>query len=263
MEPDINVIGVYQIEQKSDVHLIELIINSSPSDIDVSSFTQKDEKIPEDNWQAAFYEYYLNEEGTEVIGDNLNYKSIKDEKTRMTFFMYFLDFDKPLLSQFGEISLPEPTALPERLKNIIEIDFEEESDSKEQCQQLFLEIMSKVKNNLAKGNDFYPIGEVVENNGDLIQTETDYENEISDFEIVRNNIIKEHKKLAENNKIIASGIAWKDESTTSENAFGKIIITIEHKDGYSFVFEYPIKKGLFNKIKLGKVSQKEGSHDIF
>lgn len=120
-----NVVGVYETVNNPDIYLIELEIDASPSYIDVSSFTQRDDDLPEDEWQAAFDEYYLNEEGTEVIGDFLNYESLKGEKTRLVFSMYFVDTDKPLLSQFGEILLPNPSALPERLSEIIEIDDED------------------------------------------------------------------------------------------------------------------------------------------
>lgn len=37
--------------------------------------------------------------------------------------MYFIDFNKPLLSQYGEILLPEqPSLIPDRLSKIIEFE---------------------------------------------------------------------------------------------------------------------------------------------
>jgi hypothetical protein len=115
----VQLLGVYKINGTSDVHLIELIINTSPTDVDVSSFTQKDDKLPKDSWQMAYDEHYLNEDGSEVIGTFIEQDSLIGDKTRVAFYMYFIDFRKPLLSQYGEIWLPQPSPMPERLSKII------------------------------------------------------------------------------------------------------------------------------------------------
>jgi len=115
----VQLLGVYKINGTSDVHLIELNINTSPTDVDVSSFTQKDDKLSKDSWQAAYDEHYLNEDGTEVIGTFIEQDSLIGVKTRIAFYMNFIDFCKPLLSQYGEITLPEPSSMPERLSKII------------------------------------------------------------------------------------------------------------------------------------------------
>ena len=115
-------LGVYQVKGASDVHLFELCINTSPKDVDVSSFTQKDDTLPRDSWQAAYNEHFLNEDGTAVIGTFLEQGSLTGAKTRIVFFMYFVDFNKPLLSQYGEIALPEPSPMPDRLSKIIEFE---------------------------------------------------------------------------------------------------------------------------------------------
>ena len=105
-------LGVYTIKGVSDIHLLELNINSSPTNVDVSSFTQKDDKLPKDSWQTAYDEHFLNDDGTEVIGTFLEHDSLNGNKTRIAFFMYFIDFNKPLLSQYGEIQLSKATPYP-------------------------------------------------------------------------------------------------------------------------------------------------------
>jgi hypothetical protein len=117
--PIIEILGVYKINGTSDVHLIELNINISPSDLDVSSFTQKDDNLSKDSWQTAYDEHFLNEDGTQVIGTFIEQDSLIGDKTRMAFFMYYIDFSKPLLSQYGELLLPEPSPMPERLSGVI------------------------------------------------------------------------------------------------------------------------------------------------
>ena len=115
----VQLLGVYKIKGTSDIHLLELNINTSLADVDVSSFTQEDDTLPKDSWRTAYNEHFLNDDGTEVIGSFLEQNSLAGEKTRIAFFMYFIDFNKPLLSQYGEIPLPKPSPIPDRLSKII------------------------------------------------------------------------------------------------------------------------------------------------
>jgi hypothetical protein len=122
LNPIAQLLGVYKIKGNSEVHLFELYINTSPKNVDVSSFTQKDDTLPKNSWQTAYDEHFLNEDGTKVIGSFLEQDSLTGLETRIVFFMYFVDFHKPLLSQYGEILLTEPSLLPNRLLEIIEFE---------------------------------------------------------------------------------------------------------------------------------------------
>jgi hypothetical protein len=117
----IDLIGVYELNKMSDVHLVEIVINQSLINIDVSSFTQENDVLPKNEWQTAYDEHFLNNEGTVVVGrfgDQQSLSMFTD--TRIAFFMYCIDFNKPLLTQYGNVSLIKPTRIPERLINIIE-----------------------------------------------------------------------------------------------------------------------------------------------
>lgn len=120
--PIAQLLGVYRIGGTSDVHLFELFIHSAPKDVNLSSFTQKDESLPPDSWQVAYDEHFLNEEGASVIGTFLEQSRLTGSETRLTFFLYFVDFNKPLSSQYGDLVLPTPSPLPERLAKIIEFE---------------------------------------------------------------------------------------------------------------------------------------------
>ena len=115
----IQLIGVYKTNETSNIYLLEFIINSSPIDVDVSSFVQKDDTISKESWQTAYDEHFLNDDGTKVIGTFLNQESLTGDKTRMVFFMYFIDLNKPLISQYGEIQLTNLSPVPDRLLKII------------------------------------------------------------------------------------------------------------------------------------------------
>lgn len=118
----VEVIGVYKVDTEESVYLIELMIDDKPSNIDVSKIMLIDEELDENDWQVAFDEYYLNPEGTEVIGDYCDLPEDDTDKTRICFFMYLFDFDKPITTQYGIINLPKSKKMPRRLSEIIEFE---------------------------------------------------------------------------------------------------------------------------------------------
>lgn len=118
----IDLLGVYEVKEDPRVTLIELTVNIPPAVLDVASFRQRNDSLPEDSWQTAFDEHFLNEDGTKVIGDFINQPDLTADKSRITFFMYYVDFNKPLISQYGEIHLTKPAPMPERLSGIIEFE---------------------------------------------------------------------------------------------------------------------------------------------
>lgn len=117
----VRIIGVHPIN--NEVHLLEIMVNTPPSEFDVSDFTQDVPGQPRENWQAAYDEYYLSEQGDVIIGDFLHAPRNDTGVSRLAFFMYFLNFDTPLITPFGKLKLPDPTPVPSRLSRII--DFEE------------------------------------------------------------------------------------------------------------------------------------------
>jgi hypothetical protein len=113
----VEIIGVYPINP--DVHLIELKLDNKPSEINLDDFRQRIPNVPRENWQAAYDEHFLNETGNQVIGDFFK-KPLEDKPpTRLIFFLYFVNFEAALKTPFGDIVLPSPAPLPQRLKDII------------------------------------------------------------------------------------------------------------------------------------------------
>ena len=118
---DLSIIGVYSISESDEVKLIEMLIDCTPSKVEIDKLTQPEKDTPKSSWQAAYDEHYLSEDGTKVIGrfgkipTNITY-------TRLAFFLHFVDFEKPLLSQFGELWLPAESPIPDRLKIIVKYE---------------------------------------------------------------------------------------------------------------------------------------------
>jgi len=114
----IEIVGVYSVKRSPQVKLIECIINCPPTHVDMAKFIHPVNNIPKLHWQVAYDEHYLNENGTEVIG---GFCDIPTDIlfTRVAFYIHFVNFDNPLLSQFGKLRLPAESSMPRRLKNLV------------------------------------------------------------------------------------------------------------------------------------------------
>lgn len=102
-------------------YLVEMLLNISASEIDWSNITVPEENVDRDNWQCAYLEQYLNENGTEKICDTYDIPSEDIKPSRIVFFIY-KSSAKLLQTPYGNFELRNPKVLPERLKCIVEFD---------------------------------------------------------------------------------------------------------------------------------------------
>ena len=117
--PTYQLIGVYPVQEEDDVYLIELLIKETPINIDISSFVQQNPALPKSEWQVPYDEHYLNYDGTKIIGDYFNVKTLLEKYCRVAFYMYIEDFKLPLSTPFGDISLLPIKEMPERLSTLL------------------------------------------------------------------------------------------------------------------------------------------------
>lgn len=111
----VEVIGVYEVPENNDASIVEVVVKKRHSEFDMGDFSQAQENRPRESWQAPFNEKYLDEEGENIIGDWFNEPTDNLETTRVAFFIYFLDTNKPLVTPFEEVNLPEKCPIPIRL----------------------------------------------------------------------------------------------------------------------------------------------------
>lgn len=97
------IIGVYEIEADEPVHLVELELTGDIDEFDFADVKQMIADQPHANWQTAYDE-------REIESPTSN--------RRFAFFFHYLDLNTPLITSFGEIGVPEPTPMPERLGDI-------------------------------------------------------------------------------------------------------------------------------------------------
>jgi hypothetical protein len=91
--------GIHPIDAPEPCYLIELQV-SDIGPIDWLAITQEQAQ-PRSNWQVPWDE-----------------RPIDDDETRWAFFFHYLDLKKPLLTQCGPVTLPNPTPIPEHLTDI-------------------------------------------------------------------------------------------------------------------------------------------------
>lgn len=115
------IIGIYNVKESSDVFLVEMRFSVRPEDVDVSGITQEMKNTTRDNWQAAYSEKYLDNSGEKIIGDDYSLPK-NQENTRLVFFFHYLDFNTKLLTPFGEIAPTPPLEMPQRLADIIKYE---------------------------------------------------------------------------------------------------------------------------------------------
>jgi hypothetical protein len=114
----VELVGIYNVETFKEVKLIELIIKGDINDFDPGLITQEIREKDRLDWQTAYDEKYLDLNGTEIIGDDLN-KPKDYNKFRVAFLFDYLQINKPLISQYGLIKLTRAINVPDRLKELI------------------------------------------------------------------------------------------------------------------------------------------------
>lgn len=92
------IIGIYPVAASERCHLIEVELDNFSERFEWEKVTQEDPSQPRANWQVAYDETHLYENGM-----------------RWAFFFHYLDFSRPLITPSGPLELPRPTALPGHL----------------------------------------------------------------------------------------------------------------------------------------------------
>lgn len=112
------VIGIYPVEAPDPCHLIEISISGGDGIFDVGSITQEDPTQTRDNWQCPYMERLISADGTTILTEPFEAEDDEDKwigEYRIGFFFHLLDTSKPLITPFGELTLPPETELPTRL----------------------------------------------------------------------------------------------------------------------------------------------------
>ena len=86
----------------ANLFLIEVEVDPPDAEIDWSAVTQPLADEPSSNWQVPFDE-----------------RPSGAESGRWSFFFHFLDVNRPLQSEVGDLTLPAPTPIPDHLQSVV------------------------------------------------------------------------------------------------------------------------------------------------
>lgn len=99
----IRIVGIHPISASEPCHLVEVELDAPSDEFDFGMVTQAIPGQPKDDWQVAYDEQQIDKNN---IG------------SRWVFFFHSLNFQYPLATPLGPISLPQPTPLPSHLSEI-------------------------------------------------------------------------------------------------------------------------------------------------
>jgi hypothetical protein len=108
-------------EQLNSVVLVEAMVHSPNRRFKVGDFAQAEEDVPRENWQVAYCETVLSQDGESVISRDSD-EVPTTSPCRMAFFMHYWDSSRPLQSSYGEINCPAPQEMPERLRRLVKYE---------------------------------------------------------------------------------------------------------------------------------------------
>ena len=136
---------------------------------------------------------------------------------------------------------------------------------KEECEALLDALIPAAENLLRKNGQFYPIGAALTNESTISLTAVSYgDDEFPESQRVIDDLTSAHCRMAEQNEIKASGIAWDATITAPDGKKSDaILISLEHVSGYSVMVGVPYVIGVFKKVKLGELFAQSDLHNVF
>ena len=102
-------------------YLVEMALQVPPKKIQFSRIVVPEEGVNKSNWQTVLAEQFLNPDGTERICDLYETPDHEEADSRVAFFIYKTNAHI-LSTPYGEFQLSDAQDVPDRLKDIIEID---------------------------------------------------------------------------------------------------------------------------------------------
>ena len=105
-------------EQLESMVLVEVLLHNRDERFEVADFCQAQDGVPRDNWQVAWAEAYLSEDGETLLVERWA-DAPKTNSFRVAFFIHSWNRSKPLLTSYGEASCPDVKKMPERLGKLV------------------------------------------------------------------------------------------------------------------------------------------------
>ena len=101
--------------------MVEMALTIPPQEIEFDKIVVPEEGVNERDWQTVLAEQFLNDNGTERICELYETPDSGDSDSRVAFFIYKTN-SHVLRTPYGQFDLNDSEKVPDRLKDIIEID---------------------------------------------------------------------------------------------------------------------------------------------
>ena len=101
--------------------LVEMAIDDYSDKLEWLLFVVPEKGLDKEDWQCAYLEQYLNEDGTKKICKLYDEPKKPVKPCRVAFFLYKTE-ERNLITPYGKFSIKDLKPLPDRLKGIIEFD---------------------------------------------------------------------------------------------------------------------------------------------
>jgi hypothetical protein len=105
-------------EQLESTVLVEALVRGRDERFDVGHFTQPQDGVPRENWQAPWAEAFLSEDGERLLVDRWGPPPGAGD-FRVAFFMHWWIPEAPLLTSYGEARCPAVQPMPDRLQTLV------------------------------------------------------------------------------------------------------------------------------------------------
>ena len=102
-------------------YLVEMALTIPPQEIEFNKIVVPEEGVKERDWQTVLAEQFLNDNGTERICELYETPDSGDSDSRVAFFIYKTN-SHVLRTPYGQFDLSDAEEVPNRLKDIIEVD---------------------------------------------------------------------------------------------------------------------------------------------
>ena len=105
-------------EQLESTVLLEVLVRERDRRFKVGDFSQPREGVSRDNWQVAWAEAYLSEDGDRLLVERWA-DAPKVDTFRVAFFIHYWNPATPLRTSYGDIRCPAVKKMPERLQQLV------------------------------------------------------------------------------------------------------------------------------------------------
>jgi len=106
-------------EALSTAVVVDALVRNLDERFDVIDFVQADPSKPESEWQVAWNETYLTADGNKILDERFPDRLPTIAEFRIVFVIHLWKPSLPLMSSYGELSVPPIQPQPERLWRLV------------------------------------------------------------------------------------------------------------------------------------------------